>query len=108
MGKKPKSADPQSVFCEVCMKRVAKAEALASEGPDFVAYFCGNACYERWQGKRARAQVPAGTQEDAGRSRSRDDRIKRATKRHPQRDEPRADSVEPDELPPTRSGTGGT
>ena len=31
--------------------------------------------------------------------RSRDDRMKRATRRHPQRDEPRADSVEPDELP---------
>jgi len=26
--------------------------------------------------------------------------VKRATQQHPQRDEPKADSVEPDELPP--------
>ena len=100
MRKRTQSADPQSVFCEVCAKRVPKAEALVNEGRDTTAYFCSNTCYERWRGPRA-AQAPSSlvVQEGAGRSRSRDDRIKRAVKRDPQRDEPRADSVEKDETP---------
>jgi len=102
MRKRTKSADPQSVFCEVCTKRVPKADAMVTEGRDFTAYFCSNACYDRWQGQRAAQPNPPGTQEGAGLSRSRDDRVKRAVKRHSQRDEPRADSVEPDELPRSR------
>jgi hypothetical protein len=34
-----------------------------------------------------------------GRSRAKDDQIKRVIKQHPQRDEPRADSVEENETP---------
>jgi len=98
--KRTKPADPQGVFCEVCLKRVAKSEALTAEGRDFVAYFCSNACYHRWQGPRAPQAPAAELQEGLGRSKSRDERVKRAVKQHPQRDEPRADSVEPDELPP--------
>ena len=100
MKKRVPSTDPQSVFCEVCAKRVRKAEAVMSEGRDYTAYFCSNTCYERWRGPRA-PQAPAslGVQEGAGRSKSRDDRVKRMVKRHPQRDEPRADSVEQDETP---------
>jgi hypothetical protein len=65
-----------------------------------VAYFCSNTCYERWQGPRA-PQAPSAPdiQEGTGRSKSRDERVKRAVKQHPQRDEPRADSVETDETP---------
>jgi len=96
---KPSSADPQSVFCEVCLKRVPKSEALVAEGKDFTAYFCSNTCCERWRGQRAPAPPPHELQEGAGRSISRDERVKRATKQHPQRDEPKADSVEPDDLP---------
>jgi len=98
MRKQTASPDPQSVFCEVCAKRVPKADAVVNEGSDTTVYFCSNTCYDRWQGPRA-AQAPSspGLQEGAGQSRSRDDRIKRAVKRDPQRDEPRADSVEKDE-----------
>ena len=44
-------------------------------------------------------QAPPGPeiQEGTGRSPSRDERVKRMVKRHPQRDEPRTDSVEKDE-----------
>jgi hypothetical protein len=96
---KTKSDDPQSVFCEVCAKRVARSAALIDEAVDFTAYFCSTSCYQRWRGERVPAPPPHEVQEGAGRSRSRDDRIKRAVKRHPQRDEPKADSVERDELP---------
>ena len=99
-GKKAKSIDPQSVFCEVCARPVPKSEALPAEGVEYTAYFCGAGCYERWQGERAPAPPPHEAQEGAGRSQSRDERLKRAIRRDPQRDEPRADSVERDELPP--------
>jgi hypothetical protein len=99
MRKKAKSADPQSVFCEVCAKPVAMSQAVVSEGRDHTAYFCSAGCYERWQGERAPAPPPHEVQEGAGRSKSRDERVKRAIRQHPQRDEPRAESVEHDELP---------
>lgn len=92
--------DPQSVFCDVCLKRVPKSDALTDEAPDHVAYFCSATCYERWRGERRPASAPHEVQEGAGRSISRDERIKHAARQHPQRDEPRADSVEPGDLPP--------
>ena len=69
-----------------------------TEGRDHTAYFCSSGCYERWGGERAPAP-PHEVQEGAGRSKSRDERLKRAIQQHPQRDEPKADSVERDELP---------
>ena len=51
--------------------------------------------------KPVKPQPPLEVQEGAGgRSPQRDERLKRAIKREPQREEPKADSVEPDELPP--------
>jgi len=91
----PKHAvhDPQSAFCEVCLKPVPKSEALVSEGKDYVAYFCSADCYGRWESRRA-PQPPYEGQEGSGRSISRDERVKRAAKQHPQRDEPRVDSTD--------------
>jgi len=39
-------------------------------------------------------------QQGHGRSKLKDTRLKRMVKQHPERDEPRVDSVEPDEMPP--------
>ena len=75
MSKEIQQTDPQGAFCEACLKLVPRAEALPAEGRDYVAYFCGRDCYDRWHRQRA-------------------------TRQHSQRDEPKADSVEPDELPP--------
>ena len=100
MTKRPTPSDPQSAFCEVCLKLVPKSRALMSEGKDYVAYFCSAGCYESWQGKRSPEPAHEG-QEGLGRSISRDERMKRAAKQHPQRDEPKLDSVEGDEVPPS-------
>lgn len=72
-----------------------------SETRDGTVYFCGARCYERWHAANPPPPAPPDIQEGAGRSRSRDDRLKRAIRQHPSRDEPKADSVEGDELPPT-------
>jgi hypothetical protein len=99
MKKPAKTADPQSVFCEVCLKRVPRSEALINEARDYVAYFCSDTCYGRWRGPQSPQVAAPDIQEGQGRSRSRDDRVKRVVKQHPQRDEPRADSVERDDTP---------
>lgn len=39
-------------------------------------------------------------QQSGGRSIAADERLKRVIKQHPQRDEPKVDSIEPLELPP--------
>lgn len=91
---------PERVFCEMCAKPVSRAGALMAEAIDYVAYFCGSICYEKWRGDRAPVLPPHEVQGDHGRSKARDERMKQIVKQHPQRDEPRVDSVEDDELPP--------
>jgi hypothetical protein len=93
-------ADPQRITCEICLKEVPRSGATMSETRDYVAYFCGLACYEKWKNQGSTQQPPpaeAEIQAGHGRSKSRDDRLKRAIRQHPQRDEPKADSVEPGE-----------
>ena len=100
MSKESKPADPEHVSCKVCAKVVPKSEALWAEAKDDVAYFCGANCYENWRGERVPARPPHEVQGGQGRRKSRDERMKRLIKQHPLRDEPRADSVERDELLP--------
>lgn len=84
------------------MKEVAKSDAAVSEMSDHVAYFCGTECYEKWRSQRYHefgAPQPE-VQLGHGRSKAKDERMKEILRQHPQRDEPRLDSVEPDEAPP--------
>ena len=49
MTMKNKPIDVEHVACEVCLKEVPKSAVIASEATDYVAYFCGLNCYERWK-----------------------------------------------------------
>ena len=93
-------SDPESVSCEVCAKAVPRSAALQAESRDGVAYFCGPDCYDNWSGTRTPEREPHEAQGGQGHRKSRDERMKRLVKQHPQRDEPRADSVERNEVPP--------
>lgn len=37
------------VACEICLQAVPTSEATVSEAADYVAYFCGLDCYEKWK-----------------------------------------------------------
>jgi len=37
------------IACDVCLKEIPKSVAQSHEGPDYVYYFCGPACYEKWR-----------------------------------------------------------
>jgi hypothetical protein len=56
----------------------------------------------RQQKPEGRKEEPPGPeiQQGDGRSIATDERLKRVIKQHPQRDEPKVDSVEPGETPP--------
>jgi hypothetical protein len=47
-----KPVEPQRVPCEVCLKEVPRSEAAMAEARDYVAYFCGLDCYEKWRRER--------------------------------------------------------
>jgi hypothetical protein len=57
---------------------------------------------QKQQPKAGAAQPGPDAEFQLGESRGigKDERLKRVVKRHPQRDEPRVDSVDTDELPP--------
>ena len=38
-----------SVPCNVCQHEVPTSEAVVAEATDYVVYFCGLDCYERWR-----------------------------------------------------------
>jgi hypothetical protein len=43
-------------LCMVCEQEVPLSEAVVREASDYMAYFCGLECYERWR-KQAGAFV---------------------------------------------------
>jgi len=49
-----KPIDAERVACEVCMKEVPRSEATVPEAVDYVVYFCGLDCHEKWKSQRAK------------------------------------------------------
>lgn len=39
----------ERVPCDVCQHEISLSEALAAEATDYVVYFCGLDCYDRWR-----------------------------------------------------------
>jgi hypothetical protein len=37
------------VECEICLKEIPVSEAKNEEASDYVFYFCGLECFERWR-----------------------------------------------------------
>jgi hypothetical protein len=51
----------QLVPCDMCHHDIPRSEAMAAEAADYVAYFCGLDCYDRWRRQREAAPPsPAG------------------------------------------------
>lgn len=54
MKKDDKPADADLVACKVCMKEVPRSEATVPEAVDYVVYFCGLDCHEKWKKQHAK------------------------------------------------------
>lgn len=48
MNDNDKQSDLDKIKCEECMKWVPKSEMKIEEAADYVRYFCGLECYEKW------------------------------------------------------------
>lgn len=44
------------VNCEVCLQEIPATEARSAEGQDYVLYFCGLDCYDKWREKGEAAE----------------------------------------------------
>jgi len=57
MAQPAKPVEPRRVPCEVCLKEVPKSEAAMAEARDYVAYFCGLECYDKWRREREESDM---------------------------------------------------
>lgn len=57
MDKVNKTVETEHVTCEVCMKEVPRSVATVPEGTDYVVYFCGLDCHEKWKNQRAKPDI---------------------------------------------------
>lgn len=46
------------VSCTACLVEIPGDVALSAEGPDYVQYFCGLDCMDKWQEKAKKASKP--------------------------------------------------
>jgi len=49
MTEPEKVVETEKVACEICLKHVPKSETKVEEASDYVLYFCGIDCYEKWR-----------------------------------------------------------
>jgi hypothetical protein len=49
MATSDKPVELERVACAICRKEVPISEAAISEATDYVVYFCGLDCYEKWK-----------------------------------------------------------
>ena len=50
--------DVERVACEICLREVPLSEATVPEAADYVAYFCGLECYEKWKRQSDKLNEP--------------------------------------------------
>ena len=49
MAKADQHLEIEQVKCEVCLKEIPVSETTSEEVANYVTYFCGLDCYERWK-----------------------------------------------------------
>lgn len=43
-----KLVEVELIECEICLREVPITEATSPEATDYVVYFCGLECYDKW------------------------------------------------------------
>ena len=49
MSEKNTKTKNERVPCKVCLTEIPVSEAKVEEASDYVAYFCGLECYDKWR-----------------------------------------------------------
>ena len=50
---KDQATEVEKVTCDVCLKKIPISEAQSEEATDYVAYFCGLGCYDKWKHQKS-------------------------------------------------------
>ena len=50
--------EPEKVACEVCFKEIPISEAKSVKATDYIVYYCGLDCYDKWQKQEEEEQKP--------------------------------------------------
>ena len=46
----------ETVACDICIKEIPKSEVTIDEARDYVLYFFGLDCYEKWQDEKEKSK----------------------------------------------------
>lgn len=49
MIEQKKIVEPEQVACEVCFKEIPISEATSVKATDYIMYYCGLDCYDKWK-----------------------------------------------------------
>lgn len=49
MIEQKKIIEPEKVACEVCLKEIPLSEATSVKATDYIVYYCGLDCYDKWK-----------------------------------------------------------
>ena len=49
---------PEKVSCEVCFKEIPVSEATSVKATDYIMYYCGLECYDRWKKQQTGTTAP--------------------------------------------------
>ena len=48
MTEQKRPIEPETVSCEVCFKEIPISEAKSVKATDYIMYYCGLDCYDKW------------------------------------------------------------
>lgn len=54
MIEQKKIVEPDKVSCEVCFKEIPVSEAVSVKATDYIVYYCGLDCYDRWKKQQSK------------------------------------------------------
>ncbi|MBK6958367.1 MAG: DUF3330 domain-containing protein [Nitrosomonas sp.] len=49
MIEQKKIVEPEKIACEVCFKEIPISEAKSVKATDYIMYYCGLDCYDKWK-----------------------------------------------------------
>lgn len=60
MIEQKKIIEPEKVACEVCFKEIPISEATSVKATDYIVYYCGLDCYDKWRKQEEKPESSAG------------------------------------------------
>lgn len=56
MTEQKRPIEPETVSCEVCFKEIPISEAKSVKATDYIMYYCGLDCYDKWSKQKVKPE----------------------------------------------------